>query len=59
MALVAGAEGLEPPTHGLENRCSIQLSYTPNKACINGLFRLKGKELIVLNLIYFNLLKYN
>ena len=26
---VAGVEGLEPPTHGLEIRCSILLSYTP------------------------------
>ena len=25
---MAWAEGLEPPTAGLENRCSIQLSYT-------------------------------
>ena len=27
---VAGVEGLEPPTLGLEIRCSILLSYTPN-----------------------------
>ena len=26
---MAGVEGLEPPTHGLEIRCSIHLSYTP------------------------------
>jgi hypothetical protein len=26
---VAGVEGLEPPTLGLEIRCSIRLSYTP------------------------------
>ena len=26
---VAGVEGLEPPTHGLEIRCSFHLSYTP------------------------------
>ena len=26
---MAGVEGLEPPTHGLEIRCSIRLSYTP------------------------------
>ena len=26
---MAGVEGLEPPTLGLEIRCSIQLSYTP------------------------------
>ena len=26
---MAGVEGLEPPTHGLEIRCSILLSYTP------------------------------
>ena len=27
---MAGVEGLEPPAHGLEIRCSIHLSYTPN-----------------------------
>jgi hypothetical protein len=26
---MAGVEGLEPPTLGLEIRCSIHLSYTP------------------------------
>jgi hypothetical protein len=26
---LAGVEGLEPPTLGLEIRCSIRLSYTP------------------------------
>ena len=26
---MAGVEGLEPPTLGLEIRCSIRLSYTP------------------------------
>ncbi len=29
---MAGVEGLEPPTHGLEIRCSIRLSYTPPRA---------------------------
>jgi hypothetical protein len=27
--ILAGVEGLEPPTLGLEIRCSIRLSYTP------------------------------
>jgi hypothetical protein len=27
--ILAGAGGLEPTTHGLEIRCSIQLSYAP------------------------------
>ncbi len=27
LAKVARPEGLEPPAHGLEGRCSIQLSY--------------------------------
>ncbi len=29
MEELAGVEGLEPPTLGLEIRCSIRLSYTP------------------------------
>ena len=28
---MVGVEGLEPPTLGLEIRCSIQLSYTPTQ----------------------------
>ena len=28
---MAGVEGLEPPTLGLEIRCSILLSYTPER----------------------------
>ena len=27
---MAGVEGLEPPTPGFGDRCSSQLSYTPN-----------------------------
>src|SRR5262245_50827723 len=30
--LVAGVEGLEPPTPGFGDRCSSQLSYTPTPA---------------------------
>ena len=26
---MVGLEGVEPPTHGLGNRCSIHLSYRP------------------------------
>jgi hypothetical protein len=29
LALLAGEEGLEPPTPGFGDRCSNQLSYTP------------------------------
>src|SRR3954451_10912274 len=32
LALVAGVEGLEPPTPGFGDRCSSQLSYTPRRA---------------------------
>ena len=32
--LLARLEGLEPPTHGLEGRCSIQLSYRRTRACV-------------------------
>ena len=34
---VAGQEGLEPPTTGLEIRCSIQLSYCPSFTTVAGL----------------------
>jgi hypothetical protein len=27
---VVGAAGIEPATTGLENRCSVQLSYAPS-----------------------------
>ncbi len=27
--VMAGLEGLEPPTNGLGNHCSIRLSYSP------------------------------
>ncbi len=35
---VAGVEGLEPPTLGLEIRCSIQLSYTPERTYTTQVF---------------------
>ena len=35
-------EGIEPTTHGLQNRCSGQLSYIGNL-----MFRLKSRELLV------------
>ncbi len=34
LSKLARAEGFEPPTVGLENRCSIQLSYTLNSTQI-------------------------
>jgi hypothetical protein len=32
LTLMAGEEGLEPPTPGFGDRCSNQLSYTPTRA---------------------------
>jgi hypothetical protein len=39
---LAGVEGLEPPTLGLEIRCSIRLSYTPITDSSQALFYLSG-----------------
>lgn len=33
-ATMAGLEGLEPPTKGLGNLCSIHLSYSPGAAIV-------------------------
>ena len=38
---VVGLVGVEPTTHGLENRCSIQMSYNP---ILNPLVRIAGVE---------------
>ena len=39
---MAGVEGLEPPAHGLEIRCSIHLSYTPARVSASRLLQEAG-----------------
>jgi hypothetical protein len=40
---MAGVEGLEPPTPGFGDRCSSQLSYTPNARGNKGLACTRGR----------------
>src|SRR6185295_812836 len=45
---MAGVEGLEPPTPGFGDRCSSQLSYTPNAG---GIYRGKSAPSPVARLV--------
>lgn len=38
-------EGFEPPTHDLEDRCSIQLNYTAKRAIRRGKYRCREEKL--------------
>ena len=41
---MVGLQGLEPRTHALEGRCSIQLSYAPTFYLFYKVVRMKGVE---------------
>ena len=44
LPVVAGVEGLEPPTPGFGDRCSGQLSYTPKRLIRQNTFVLATRE---------------
>lgn len=47
MYLLAGVEGLEPPTPGFGDRCSSQLSYTPISVTSYQSSDKKGEESLI------------